>query len=254
MNPSGGHLRETRLDGTNPPKYVLDEWFDEFGVLAGITGAESGYSLGLWSDEGAGTALERWRGFGTSFGPGIDQLVVGHQVHGTLVEPVGSFGSGILIREGVDGHATNNTGILLTVLVADCVPVYLFHPPTKAMALLHAGWRGTAAGILGAGIEILATLGARRPSDLVMHCGISVCGSCYQVGPEVVKAVTGRVVSQPEYLDLRAVVRDQARLLGIEKVSTSPYCTVHDADQFHSYRSSGAEAGRMAAYLGVPLS
>ena len=139
------------------------------------------------------------------------------------------------------------------VLVADCVPVYLLDPRSKAVVLLHSGRRGTAAGILEAGVDQLESLGAARRSDIVMHCGVSVCGDCYVVGPEVIRATTGRIVDRAETLDLRAVLVEQAERLGIGQVTTSPWCTVHNDGQFHSFRSNGTRAGRMAAYLGVPL-
>jgi YfiH family protein len=159
-----------------------------------------------------------------------------------------------VVGENLDGHVCLLKGVLLAVLVADCVPVYLLDPASKAIALLHAGWRGTAGEILAAGVEKLESLGVICRENLVMHCGVSICGSCYEVGSEVVQAVTGRSDDRPETLDLRSILAGQAERLGLKKVTISPLCTVHDNGWFHSYRACGEKAGRMAAYLGVPLS
>ena len=69
----------------------------------------------------------------------------------------------------------------------------------------------------------------------------------------VIEELTGRRVSTAEMLDLRSVLTSQANRLGIRSVSVSTFCTVHDSGRFHSFRTRGEEAGRMAAYLGVPL-
>ena len=113
-------------------------------------------------------------------------VVTGHQVHGTTVRWQDQRTDGWLLLDGVDGHATGAAGVLLTVMIADCIPVYLAVPQTGAVALLHAGWRGVAGAVLRArrrGPQ--APLGKRAEQDIVMHCGVGICGECYEVGPEV---------------------------------------------------------------------
>ena len=75
-------------------------------------------------------------------------------------------GKGWIQLEGLDGHADLNKGILLTVTVADCIPVYLLDPVKKAVALLHAGWRGIAGRILPR-VETLGEAVGSDPADLV---------------------------------------------------------------------------------------
>jgi YfiH family protein len=245
---------ERRADGSGPPRFELHEWREIFGIAAGITGARDDFDLGLWGPHAGAVILRNWQAFQDSFSPDFGLFVVGHQVHGTLIGRWNGGQTGLVLREGLDGHVTTQRGILLTVLVADCVPVYLFDPTSNTFALLHAGWRGIAAGILEAGFEQLRAVSGARYEDLVMHCGISICGRCYEVGPEVLQQVLGAGVDAPRNLDLRAVLVDRACRLGIERVTVSSFCTVHDSGQFHSFRARGEEAGRMAAYLGVPLS
>jgi YfiH family protein len=244
--------REARLTGA-VPRFELEAWRRDFGIVAGITGRGEGaepFDLGLWSQTPVTTAMSRWRSFRTSV-PGFDACILGMQVHGTRViwyqNP-----SGWLLLEGADGHATGSAGVLLTVTVADCVPVYLIDPEARRVALLHAGWRGTAAGMLRAGIELLRSHGS-APNSVLMHCGVAICGRCYEVGSEVFGALDlpspgaeGRGL-----LDLRAVLERQGRELGVSRVSTSDRCSAHDATDFFSHRASRGADGRMVAYLGV---
>jgi len=224
------------------------EWAERYGLVAGITTRPS--SLGLWSDEPVGQVMERWRTFRTAFAPRFPTVVLGHQVHGTAVRWHESLPEGWLILDGVDGHATSQRGVLLTVTVADCIPVYLAVPQKGVIALLHAGWRGAAGGVLARGVDTLVQRGAAKTSDIVMHCGVGICGECYEVGPEVAVrfGLSGTV-----HLDLRAALTHQARELGIQEVSSSPLCSAEERDRFFSHRASGGRDGRMVAYLGRPL-
>ena len=78
---------------------------------------------------------------------------------------------------------------MLTVTVADCIPVYLAAPRHGGIALLHAGWRGTAAGILERGVEILSSRVRCEPFDIIMHCGVGISGDEYEVGSEVMEGL-----------------------------------------------------------------
>jgi YfiH family protein len=132
----------------------------------------------------------------------------------------------------------------LAVTLADCVPVFLTHP-SGAFGMLHAGWRGTAAGIVGRAIADLRTLGA-RPEDCHAHLGPAICGACYEVGPEVVAAVRGERVDGPTRLDLRQALGAQLAAQGVRHVTTSPFCTRCDNARFFSHR-----AGDGARHIGV---
>ena len=229
------------------PRLELAEWADRYGLVAGITTRPM--SLGLWSDEPVGQVIGRWRAFRTAFGDRFPSLVLSHQVHGTDVRWHDTLPAGWLILDGVDGHVTVERGVLLTVTVADCIPVYLAVPHKGAIALVHAGWRGTADGILEQCVELLKWRGFARASDIVMHCGVGICGSCYEVGSEVAArfGMSGTVL-----LDLRAILTRQARELGISQISISPWCSAEGRDRFYSHRASRGRDGRMVAYLGRP--
>lgn len=239
-------LREAPRSGPFP-RFELPGWRDRYGVTAGITGR--GFDLGVRGREPVGEVMDRWRAF-RRVEPGFRAVVLGHQVHETTVATAGN-GEGWIIRDGVDGHATDRPGVLLTVTVADCIPVYLLDPARRTVALLHAGWRGIAGGILARGVDALEALGSAR-ADLVMHCGVGICGACYQVGPEVMTACGAMPGGQGgDRLDLRAVLAGQGAALGLLRISTSSRCSAHEPEAFWSHRASGGTAGRMVAYLGL---
>jgi polyphenol oxidase len=238
------------------PRFDLGAWRSELGLVAGITGRGDepgrGFDLGLWSDAPVGEVMSRWRLLRRSF-PDFSAVVLGNQIHGIEVMSVGPS-RGWMQIEGIDGWVTITPGVLLTVTVADCIPVYLA-VPGKGVALLHAGWRGTAGGILGRGLEVLLSETRGKASDVVMHCGVGICESCYEVGSEVMSGCglpyggTG-----PWHLDLRRTLAGQGARLGIRRVTLSSHCSAHDRPTFYSHRASKGSDGRMVAYLGIPMS
>jgi YfiH family protein len=253
VKPAPGDLAEEPVEG-EVPRFELRRWQSELGLVAGITGRGSdpgrGYDLGLWSEAPVGEVMRRWRLFRSAI-PGFAGVALGNQVHGTDVRTVEGF-TGWLQAEGVDGWVTTAPGVLLTVTVADCIPVYLA-VPGRGIGLLHAGWRGTAGGILLRGIAALAEATKADPHDMVMHCGIGICGKCYEVGSEV---VTGCGLpaegAGPWRVDLREVLAEQAAALGVRAVTRSPHCSAHERPSFYSHRASAGADGRMVAYLGMP--
>ena len=150
----------------------------------------------------------------------------------------------------MDGHLTTTPGTALAVTIADCTPVFIAHPG-GAVAALHAGWRGTAARILDAGLDGLTALGF--PADeCVVHLGPSICGPCYEVGPEVLSAVYGAPASEKGQLDVREVLREQAWRRGVHHISVSSDCTRCHADRFFSHR--GGDQGRQLGVIALQSS
>ena len=240
-------LHETQVPGS-VPRFEIPRWHQQYGVVAGITGR--GFDLGLWSSEPVADVMNRWLAFRRAM-PAFHATVLGRQVHGAEVMTINA-GRGLMQVDAIDGWITATPGILLTVTVADCVPVYLV-VPKKGVALLHAGWRGTAAGILAHGVERLRTETGCTLSEIVIHCGIGICGDCYEVGSEVMKGCGALAEGQgPWHLDLRERLTDQALRLGLSQITTSEWCSAHDRNSFYSHRASGGSDGRMVAYIGMP--
>ncbi len=248
-------VEEARAGDPAVPRAELAEWRERYGLVAGLTarGTGGGFNLGLATDDPVGQVTGRWRAFHHAMGPAFPALQMGRQVHSATVAWHEAVAPGWHVAEGVDGHATAQAGLLLAVTIADCVPIYLAAPGTPFLALLHAGWRGVAAGMLERGVGLLASRAGVKPAALVMHLGVAICGGCYEVGPEVVEAVAGRRVRRATRLDLRDVLAERAVRLGIGAMTRSPSCTACGRDRFFSHRGSSGRDGRMAAYLGRPL-
>ncbi len=236
------------------PRLELSEWAARYGIVAGVTTRAGGFSLGLWSEEPTGQVMTRWRAFRRALESGFPTVVMAHQVHGNEIKWHSHPPPGWLVLDGIDGHATRDRGVLLAITVADCIPVYLAAPEHGVVALLHAGWRGVAGGILERALGELTAAAGVNCRDFVMHCGIGICGNCYEVGYEVSERVTGRPpASTPTFVDLRGLLAGRGAALGVREVSISAYCSAHHNDQFFSHRASRGRDGRMVAYLGVPL-
>lgn len=254
-------VRETPRRGDGFPLFVHDAWEEAFpGLAAGITGRGRGPE-GETSDFGLTTAPSAWtlfRRFDRLSGQlGFPTAAVGRQVHGDAVTCLDATPEpGLRVPGETDGLITADTGLLLAVTAADCVPVYVIDPESGGLGLLHAGWRGVGAGILEAGLRALRARFGARPRRLRVHLGPAICGRCYEVGPEVPRALglpdRHRGGGGRSRVDLRGVLADRASELGVapEAVSRSPWCTRCDTDHFHSHRGRADSAGRMAAYLG----
>ncbi len=148
------------------------------------------------------------------------------------------------------------------VRVADCVPVLIAAGDGGAVAAVHAGWRGTAAGIAIRAVERLARRGM-RPEGLRAALGPSIGPCCYEVGSPVVEAVAratgvdGSVISRTGeggavHLDLRLANRLQLESAGLppHSVACAPWCTACESRMLYSYRREGVAAGRMMACIG----
>jgi YfiH family protein len=131
------------------------------------------------------------------------------------------------------------------VLTADCLPVAL--GTTGAVAMIHAGWRGLAAGVLEEGVRALEELGSGDEIVAIIGPGAGPC--CYEVGPEVHAAFGGahRIESPPtRRIDLKAIARERLLLAGVEDVRDIAACTICD-ERYFSHRREGARAGRQGA-------
>jgi|GEM_PF-114877 len=236
----------------DPPLVGHPEWAAEMPWLMQGTsfgGPDGTFDLGLSGATPVGEALGRWRSLKAR--TGAHTVVHARQVHGGEVRTHRGMSEGILVADGYDGHVTAEPGVLLTVSVADCVPVSVVDPAHRAVALLHAGWRGAAAGILEAGIERLGREFGSRAAELRVHFGPSICGRCYEVGPEVHEALGLPRPGGPTPVDLRAVLTGRAVAMGVPQasVTASAHCTRCGSGGFFSHR--GGQAGRQMGILGI---
>jgi YfiH family protein len=151
-----------------------------------------------------------------------------------------------------DGLATAKTGLALAVSIADCLPVVLYDSRHRAVALVHAGWRGTAEGIAQRAVRVMGREFRSNAADLTVYLGPSAGVCCYEVGPEVAERFPEPCVERRAnglYLDLKEANLRQLLDVGVERrdVEVSPHCTICEPDLFHSYRRDRADSGRMMA-------
>jgi YfiH family protein len=249
-------VRET-LD-SRVPALVHAEWAAEMPwVVQGTTTRGSTqdqpldeqFDLGLFSD-GSSPEVVRANWSRLLAATGMRAARHARQLHGSEVRRHADARSeGLRIVDDCDGHTTNEPGMLLAVSAADCVPVFAVDPGARSVAVLHAGWRGAAAGMLERG---LAAVGAGdRVGALRVHLGPAICGRCYEVGPEVFEALGLPAPHRPELLDLRAVLADRALAQGVtpSSLTISEHCTRCTGSGLFSHR--GGDRGRQVGYLGI---
>lgn len=238
------------------PLQVHPGWQGRFPWLVqGVTGrgdAGEPFDLGLFGEQPVGAVLSRWERLREA--TGMRRVVHSRQVHGAELRAHGpAEESGLLVGSGHDGHLTRAPGVLLTVSVADCVPVYIVDTATRAAALVHAGWRGVAAGIVERALDRLRRWRGDAPEEIWLHCGPSICGACYEVGPEVHAAVhpDAEPPPHPTPIDLRAAIAQRVRASGVpaERITVSSHCTRCGPGEFFSHR--GGSAARQMGYLGI---
>lgn len=160
-------------------------------------------------------------------------------------------------RPPADGLMTDAPGATVAVAVADCLPLLFADRRARAVAAVHAGWRGLAAGVIENTVAALEAMYGISPSDLVVGIGPAIGPCCFEVGPEVIEALAERgyeaearvsgVQGTRPYADLGAVATAILRQLAVpdDNVSHAGVCTVCNSDQLWSYRADGAAAGRM---------
>jgi YfiH family protein len=146
----------------------------------------------------------------------------------------------------------------LSVRSADCVPILLADRRGGAVAAIHAGWKGTAAGAAMVAVDALRSRYGSRPDDVIAAVGPSIGPCCYEVGPDLL----GHFASHPEadtwfskdpkpHLDLWRATRDQIARAGVPstQIHVSALCTFDHPELFHSYRRDGRNAGRLVAAI-----
>lgn len=236
------------MTAANSPEPIpLREKVDAFasiGVEAFITTRAAG-DFGLGDGEPPAAAIAKWVALQEEFAGITPRLASAKQVHGSKVLEHGAGEPGWTRHNGADGHITFAPGVALAVQIADCVPVFIAHPG-GAVALLHAGWRGTAARIVEKGIARMIDQGLDA-ADLKVHFGPAICGRCYEVGPDVFEQLTAWQTIRNRNVDLRALLSEQAKEMGVRQLSASPHCTKCDNDRFFSHRAG--DAGRQVAVI-----
>ena len=197
---------------------------------------------------------------------GAEDIFVATQVHGADVIRVGAGDVVADVAEiKADGLISDAAGLAVGVFVADCIPVLMADPRTGAFAAVHAGWRGTLAGVVPAAVRrLVADLGV-RPEDLRVALGPAIGVCCFEVGDEVVAAVEQVVPAAASAGAIRVGARGRAHvdLKGLNRmlldaegvlagnVDAGPECTSCDRARFFSYRRDQGQTGQAFGFICV---
>ncbi|MFD0682597.1 MULTISPECIES: peptidoglycan editing factor PgeF [unclassified Paenibacillus] len=263
-------------------------WLEkDSGLTAGFTSRLGGVSehpfgslnCGLHVQDVPGHVVNNRQLLAEALHAQLNDCTYAEQVHGNEVEVITKehAGAGIHSREEAiqskDAFITNQTGIFLHALFADCVPLYFYDPIHRAIGLAHAGWKGTVLQIAKATINAMQREYGTHPEKMLAAIGPSIQGCCYEVDEVVLTRVrevmaeleidneaAGKNCSIYEYLgnykyklSLQQLNRQIMIKAGImpQHIEISSLCTSCRTDLFFSHRKEGGKTGRMAAWIGL---
>ena len=178
-----------------------------------------------------------------------DMKAIPGQIHSNIVKNI--FCSGFY--KNTDGLVSFSSNIVLTLSVADCVPVFLYDISKKGIALIHSGWRGTAKNIVGHAVKKFIELGS-SPNSIIAVLGPSICSNCYEVGEDTANQFDEteifKIQSDKWLLDLKFAIKKQLSRLHvpIKNIIISDICTF-ESKECESYRKHGVSAGRLTALM-----
>lgn len=181
-------------------------------------------------------------------------MATSYQVHGTDIQVVTKPGR----TARYDALITNVPGLMVGVTVADCAPILVYDTRNRAVAAIHAGWRGTVGGIVANTLLTMQRHYGTQPADCLAYVGTCIDAHSFEVGAEVAaQFAPSRTTINPNtgkaLVDLKRSNADQLRAFGLtdDQIELSPYSTVlHNADYF-SHRLEQGLTGRMLAMIGL---
>lgn len=230
-------------------------------------GPRASLSLRLPGDDRE-KVLKNFQILGDAVGFRPEQTVFSQQMHTDIVRPVTHEQRGIgLYRPGdmdCDALITNQPGLVLTVFSADCCTILLRCRASGAIGAVHAGWRGTAQGIVQKTVEAMVHAYGADPAHMDAATGPCISQCCFETDadvPDAMRAALG-TLAEPAieqrghkyHVDLKALNRTWLQLAGVpaEQIDTCTLCTCCREDLFFSHRRNGEARGAMAAMIGIP--
>lgn len=244
------------------------------GIVHGLTGRVPGMgradgNIGYSAPRDAADAWLMRQQWCAALGVAPESLVTVRQVHGVAVAIARQSDAGRGACPGseplgyADAIITNEPGVTLMTLHADCLPVLLFDPEHRAVASIHAGWRGTVGNVVGNAVAAMQDAFGTHPDRLIAFLGSAIRQCCYEVGDEVVRA--WQELAGPSwrkaacirngrwYFDV--VLANQWILeqcgLHRDQIEISAVCTRCCGDRWFSHRGQGADTGRFAAMIAL---
>jgi YfiH family protein len=243
--------------------------------------AEKVLNLGFTDWDARKNVLRNRQLFQAALGAKEMSLAPPKQIHSDLVRWFASASEDTIYG---DAAVTNQPGVLLAVQTADCVPILLVDKKKRAVAAIHAGWRGTLRRIAAKAVGHMQMHFGSKPGDLLAAIGPAIGGCCYEVGTEIAADFLSQFADAPDFfdefrtgdepnpvqwlnqmppghqpppknvlLDLHKANHSQLRAAGVpdKNIFISNLCTACRPDLLFSYRKQGAKSGRMMAAIGI---
>ena len=271
-----GTRKTTNLHWKDEVAYITFPLFESPEIIHGFSTRIGGVSQGHFGTMNLSfsrgdkreAVIENHRRFARAVGYDETRLVCSDQVHKTEIRRVtkDDCGKGIIRESDIiatDGLVTNEPGIPLITYYADCVPLFFFDPVKKVVALAHAGWRGTVAGIGESMIRKMEEEYASKPEDILTAIGPSICKNCYEVSEDVASqfrdiftAEESKYIlfenNQGKYqLDLWKANEYSLLHAGITKdhLSVTNLCTCCNKTTLFSHRATNGKRGNLGAVI-----
>jgi len=182
-------------------------------------------------------------------GIGPELVVTTGSLHNNNISTVKDSHTGKILKN-VDGLLTNQSGLFLSLTVADCLPLYLFDPKNQIVGLLHCGWRGIEKNIVEEGIKKMIKDFGSLPENILAGIGPGISKCHFEVGEDV----AGRLGSTEKFVDLKDLVNKKLLASGIKKenIEISPECTHCLSEKYFSFRrDKPVKTQTMVAVIGM---
>lgn len=260
----------------NGIKYITLSTWEELGVTIAFSGRLGGVSntpyeslnLGLHVGDNREDVIENRSRCLHLFGQNLDAMVCCQQVHGTRVAVVNKSDAGKGAYEfdtalnNTDAMVCNIPGIFLTTFYADCIPLFFFDPEKRAVAVAHAGWKGTMGRIAGKTVEKMKQEFGSLYENIKVFIGPGIDSCCFHIQGDLAEKVNKEFSGFNDIInlgkkgytwDLKKTNYEILTLFGLksENITSCDLCTSCNTDKFYSYRRESGLTGRMGAVIGL---
>lgn len=257
--------------------YLTADGFEEAGgVSHGFSTRLGGVSEGVFSSlnlsmnrgDNPDQVRENYRRFCAAIGVDLTHIVCSSQVHGDTVRTITTADVGIGLDQPepwqADGLVTDIPGVVLTVFSADCLPILLYDPVRRVVGAVHAGWRGTALGVVNRAVERMVECYGCQRLDILAAIGPGISKCCFETHEDVPNAMTEAMgasalhgiqvlPSGKFHVDLKALNARRLESAGLnpEHIAVSADCTACLPEKYWSHRITKGERGSQAAMISL---